>query len=332
MGLNVLPPDINESYFDFVPNQKGNIRFGLKAIKNVGSNSIDTIVKSRKEEGYKSFEDFLDKVDIKKINVKTLEALIKSGCFDNLGVKRSQLLVKYEDVYEKISNSKKKVNSNQTSFFDIVENEEEFFDSKIEYPQIDEIDLDIKLEQEKEFLGIYVSGHPLDDYEDKILRLTNATCNIKANGGRNLCFAGRILEVHQHYTKNNNLMAFLTVEDWDTSVDIVVFPDTYQNFKDFLHKGNVIMIVGRQSKNDSFISNNILDLKLDILEIDLKDLEVKKLNELRQFIHSKEGNNPVIFNNRNMKVITDKEFWVKLDENTINQLNDIINNQHYEIY
>ena len=332
MGLNVLPPDINESHFDFVPNQKGNIRFGLKAIKNVGTNSIDTIVQSRKEEGYKSFEDFLDKVDIKKINVKTLEALIKSGCFDNLGVKRSQLLVKYEEVYEKISNSKKKVNSNQTSFFDIVENEEEFFDSKIEYPEIDEIDLDIKLEQEKEFLGIYVSGHPLDDYEDKILRLTNATCNIKEEGGRNLCFAGRILEVHQHYTKNNNLMAFLTVEDWDTSVDIVVFPDTYQNFKDFLHKGNVIMIVGRQSKNDSFIANKILDLKLDILEIDLKELEVKELNELRQFIHSKEGNNPVIFNNKNMKVITDKEFWIKLDENTINQLNDIVNNQYYEIY
>jgi len=332
MGLNVLPPDINESYFDFVPNQKGNIRFGLKAIKNVGTNSIDTIVESRKEEGYKSFEDFLDKVDIRKINVKTLEALIKSGCFDNLGVKRSQLLVKYEEVYEKISNSKKKVNSNQTSFFDIVENEEEFFDSKIEYPEIDEIDLDIKLEQEKEFLGIYVSGHPLDDYEDKIIRLTNATCNIKENGGRSLCFAGRILEVHQHYTKNNNLMAFLTVEDWDTSVDIVVFPDTYQNFKDFLHKGNVIMIVGRQSDNDSFIANKILDLKLDILEIDLKELEVKQLNELRQFIHSKEGNNPVIFNNRNMKVITDKEFWIKLDENTISQLDEIINNKFYQIY
>ena len=332
MGLNVLPPDINESYFDFVPNQKGNIRFGLKAIKNVGTNSIDTIVESRKEEGYKSFEDFLDKVDIRKINVKTLEALIKSGCFDNLGVKRSQLLVKYEEVYEKISNSKKKVNSNQTSFFDIVENEEEFFDSKIEYPEIDEIDLDIKLEQEKEFLGIYVSGHPLDDYEDKIIRLTNATCNIKENGGRSLCFAGRILEVHQHYTKNNNLMAFLTVEDWDTSVDIVVFPDTYQNFKDFLHKGNVIMIVGRQSDNDSFIANKILDLKLDILEIDLKELEVKQLNELRQFIHSKEGNNPVIFNNRNMKVITDKEFWINLDENVINQLDEIINNKFYQIY
>ena len=332
LGLNVLPPDINESYFDFVPNKKGDIRFGLKAIKNVGSNSIETIVNSRQEEGYKSFEDFLDKIDIKKINVTTLEALIKSGCFDEFGVKRSQLLVKYEEVYEKISNSKKRVNTNQTSFFDMVEKEEDFFESKISYPDIDEIDLVAKLEQEKEFLGIYVSGHPLDDYENKILKLTNATCHIEENGADNLCFAGRIIEVHQHYTKNNNLMAFLTVEDWDTTIDVVVFPRTYENFKNILIKGKVIMIVGKRSDNDSFIANKILDLTLDILEINLIELEIEQLNELRKFIQTNKGKNPVIFNNSNKKVITDNEFWIKLDNSTIKKLGKIIPNKHFDTY
>ncbi len=333
MGLKVLPPDINESYFDFVPNKKGNIRFGLKAIKNVGTNSIETIVNSRKEEGYKSFEDFLEKIDIKKINVKTLEALIKSGCFDNVGVKRSQLLVKYEEVYEKISNSKKKVNSNQTSFFDMVDEEEDFFDSKIEYPEIDEVDLDIKLEQEKEFLGIYVSGHPLDDYEEKIKMLTNASCNIDETSSKNsLCFAGRILEVHQHYTKNNNLMAFVTLEDWDTSIDVVVFPDTYDNYKNALQQGNVIMIAGNRSDSDSFIANKILDLKLNMLEINLIDLEIEQLNKLRRFINSNKGPNPIIFNNSTKKVITDKKYWIDLSDSIINQLDEIISDQNYKIY
>ncbi|HMA59066.1 MAG TPA: DNA polymerase III subunit alpha [Halanaerobiales bacterium] len=333
MGLKVLPPDINESFFDFVPNKKGNIRFGLKAIKNVGTNSIETIVNSRKEEGYKTFEDFLEKIDIKKINVKTLEALIKSGCFDNLGVKRSQLLVKYEEVYEKISNSKKKVNSNQTSFFDMVEKEEDFYDSKIEYPEIDEVDLDIKLEQEKEFLGIYVSGHPLDDYEEKIMMLTNASCNIDETSSKNsLCFAGRILEVHQHYTKNNNLMAFVTVEDWDTSIDVVVFPDTYDNYKNALQQGKVIMIAGNRSDSDSFIANKIIDLNLNMLEINLINLEIDQLNELRRFINSNKGQNPVIFNNSTKKVITDKEYWIDLSDATIKQLDDIISGQNYKIY
>src|SRR6056297_806070 len=330
MGLNVLPPDINESFFDFVPNKKGNIRFGLKAIKNVGTNSIETIVNSRKEEGYKSFEDFLDKVDIRKINVKTLEALIKSGCFDELGVKRSQLLVKYEEVYEKISNSKKKVNSNQTSFFDMVEKEEDFYDSKIEYPEIDEVDLDIKLEQEKEFLGIYVSGHPLDDYEEKIMMLTNASCNIDETSSKNsLCFAGRILEVHQHYTKNNNLMAFVTVEDWDTSIDVVVFPDTYNNYKNAVQQGKVIMIAGNRSDSDSFIANKIIDLNLNMLEINLIDLGIDQLNELRRFINSNKGPNPVIFNNSTKKVITDKEYWIDISDSIINQLDEIISDQNY---
>ncbi len=333
MGLKVLPPDINESFFDFVPNKKGNIRFGLKAIKNVGTNSIETIVNSRKEEGYKTFEDFLEKIDIKKINVKTLEALIKSGCFDNLGVKRSQLLVKYEEVYEKISNSKKKVNSNQTSFFDMVEKEEDFYDSKIEYPEIDEVDLDIKLEQEKEFLGIYVSGHPLDDYEEKIMMLTNASCNIDETSSKNsLCFAGRILEVHQHYTKNNNLMAFVTVEDWDTSIDVVVFPDTYDNYKNALQQGKVIMIAGNRSDSDSFIANKIIDLNLNMLEINLINLEIDQLNELRRFINSNKGQNPVIFNNSTKKVITDKEYWIDLSDSIINQLDEIISDQNYKIY
>jgi DNA polymerase-3 subunit alpha len=332
MGLDVLPPDINESYYDFVPNKQGDIRFGLKAIKNVGTNSIETIVNSRKKEGYKSLQDFLDKVDLKKINIKTIEALIKSGCFDNLGQRRSQLLVKYEEIYGKISSSKKRINANQTSFFDMFEKEDEFFETDIEYPDIDEIDLDIKLDQEKEYLGIYVSGHPLDEYKEKLIKLTNATCNSSVNRKKILCLAGRITEVHQHYTKNNNLMAFVTIEDWDTSNDIIVFPDTYDNFKDVLIKGKVILIIGRLSDDKSVIAKKILNIDKNILEIDLTNLIKSKLNKLKSLIIENKGNNPVIFNNKGEKIITDKKFWINLDKNTIDKVKEILKEREYSIY
>ncbi len=332
MGLNVLPPDINESYYDFVPNNNGDIRFGLKAIKNVGTHSIETIVNSRNKVDYKSLQDFLDKVKLKKINIKTIEALIKSGCFDNLGQKRSQLLLKYKEIYEKISNSKKRINTNQTSFFDMFEKEDEFFETDIEYPDIDEIDLDIKLDQEKEYLGIYVSGHPLDEYKKKLIELTNATCNSTTNRKNKLCFAGRITEIHQHYTKNNNLMAFVTIEDWDTSKDIIVFPDTYDEFKDVLKKGKVILVIGRLSDDESIISKKILDLNKNILEIDLTVLENNKMNKLKSLLSKSKGKNPVIFNNKKEKIITDQKYWINLESNVIKKLNSHLKDSVYNIY
>jgi|AntRauTorckE6833_2_1112554.scaffolds.fasta_scaffold00175_5 DNA polymerase-3 subunit alpha len=331
IGLDVLPPDINESYYDFVPNKAGDIRFGLKAIKNVGTNAIETIVDSRKDR-YKSLEDFLEKIDIKKLNIRTIEALIKSGCFDNLGLKRSQLLVKYEQIYEKISNSKKQINENQTSFFDMFDNEDDFFDNQITYPDIDEIDLEIKLEQEKEYLGIYVSGHPLDDYKEKIKLLTNSSCNIRNNNNRNLCFAGRILEVKQHYTKNNNLMAFLLVEDWETTLDVVVFPDTYKKYNDFIKKGNPVLIVGYQSDNDSFIANKLVNLKTQLLEINLSGLNITQVEKIKSFIVSNKGNNPVILKNKNKKIISDKDYWINLKSLNSSKLDNLISKKSYTIY
>lgn len=332
MRLDVLSPDINESFYDFVPNNKGNIRFGLKAIKNVGTNAIKTIVNSREQEAYKSFEDFLNKVNIKKINITTIEALIKSGCFDNLGIKRSQLLAKYEEIYEKILNSKKIVNKNQTSFFDMFENEEEFFESSIKYPDLNEIGLDIKLEQEKEFLGIYVSGHPLDDYKKKIKKLTNASCNIRNEDSYNICLAGRIIEVHQHYTKNNNLMAFITLEDWDSSIDVVVFPGVFENYKTNLRDGNVILVAGKKSDNESIIADKIINLKDKIIEINLGGLKRKQIKDLKEFINDNKGQTPLVFSNENKKVITDHLYWLKLNKNIVERLNLIIPDNLYEIY
>jgi len=332
MGLDVLPPDINESFYDFVPNNKGNIRFGLKAIKNVGTNAIKTIVNSREKEAYKSFEDFLNKINIKNINITTIEALIKSGCFDNLGIKRSQLLTKYEEIYEKNLNSKKIVNKNQTSFFDMFENEEEFFENSIEYPDLNEIGLDIKLEQEKEFLGIYVSGHPLDDYKKKIKKLTNASCNIMNEDSYNICLAGRIIEIHQHYTKNNNLMAFITLEDWDSSIDVVVFPEIFKNYKKILKDGNIILVAGKKSDNESIIADKIINLKDKIIDINLGGLTRNQIKELKGFINDNKGQTPLIFSNEYKKVITDHLYWLKLSKNTVEKLNLIIPDNLYEIY
>lgn len=231
LGIQVLPPDINESYAGFTV--KGDIiRFGLTAIKNAGENVIDSIVESRKQKGkFTTFIDFCNKIDISCVNKRVSESLIKCGAFDSLGVFRSQLLAVYEKVLDGINNERKRNIDGQINLFSAFENE--YNTLEIKYPNIKEFKKKYILEMEKEMTGIYLSGHPLDEYEETLnlqtdtkisdiivqealeegsedTEITEATEQVlKVRDGDRVIIGGIIAQASRKITKNNTMMAFI---------------------------------------------------------------------------------------------------------------------------
>ncbi len=337
MGINVLPPDINESGYEFETNENGDIRFGLKAVKNIGSGAIKSITEERENGYYQSPVDFLKRVDLTNINIKTLESLIKSGTMDSLGIYRSRLLVKYEEIYNRISSWKKKHSSKQTSFFDLFEEDSEFFEDEIKYPSLDELSIEKKLDQEKEFLGIYISGHPLEIYEKKIRILTNSNCDnvFKKKNIRNKSLAGVVISKKEHITKRNNKMAFLTIEDQLDQLDVVVFPDVY-NIIDFpLEKGNRIIVNG-YCQNDSFIVKNIIPLDIDYLEIIINNITYNKVNIIKKLLVKNNGNIPVFLRKKTKEkdviIYTPQKYWIDNYNKIEKELKKILKKDYYNLY
>jgi DNA polymerase III catalytic subunit, DnaE type len=179
MGIQVLPPDINESYSHFsVVN--GKIRFGLAAVKNVGLNATLEIVEDRKKNGrYISIVDFFERIDDMQLNKKAVESLIKAGAFDSFGVYRSQLLAVYEDIMDSIHKNRERNIKGQMSLFgsEIERNEVNY-----SLPDIKEFSQDMILSMEKETMGLYISGHPLDEFQEDIQRVANCTTRDLKNG------------------------------------------------------------------------------------------------------------------------------------------------------
>ena len=338
MGIEVLPPDVNESGLEFRPNEEGNIRFGLKAVKNVGRNAIRSIVEGRKPDRYNSPVDFLKKVDLSNINIRTLESLIKAGALDGLGVYRSRLLIKYEELYSRMSAGNEQRARGQTSFFDLVEDEEAFFKNDIEYPQIEELDLEKRLNQEKEYLGIYVSGHPLQPYRKKIKRFTNMKCAQlfkETVDKKKYNIAGIVTSIKQHITRRNNRMAFLTLEDDTEEADITVFPDLYGDLPCDVESGAKILVNGYCDDN-SFIASNIMALDLEFWEINLNKLNKRQLKKIKSVLAGGRGSLPLFFSYEDEKrqqfILAGRNYWIDDSKKTQKILSELIKPSLWTIY
>jgi len=242
LNIEILPPDINESYIKFTVSEK-NIRFGLAAVKNVGINAIASIIRGRDEKGsFKSLYDFLNKVDLSYINKRTVESLIKCGAFDSLGAKRSQMLAVYEKLMDGVQEQKKRNGEGQLSLFDSIETTESM--EKNIYPNIEEYPQNMLLFMEKEMLGLYVSGHPLLEYKELLDRKISITTvdlmkhsdeeDVEKNiedlsyDGQKVIMGGLFASVKQKSTKNNSLMAFAQLEDLYGTIEVIIFPRTYE--------------------------------------------------------------------------------------------------------
>ncbi|MDZ7262174.1 MAG: DNA polymerase III subunit alpha, partial [candidate division KSB1 bacterium] len=266
LGLKVLPPDVNESYADFVvtelepPDSGGigepgsggkGIRFGLGAIKNVGKGAIKSIVKARQKHGkFSNIYEFCSNVDLRLVNKKVLESLIQAGAMDSLGGHRAQLLQALDMAVSFTQNSQAYRAMGQTSIFDFEDSE-----VRIDYPPLPLVppwSPSETLTREKALLGFYVSGHPLKKYEEEVRTFsTTSLDSLDANKDGSLIRVGVIVsEVKSIFDRNNRPMAFITLEDFSGMAEALVFSDTYAKYKDFIQKDAMVMIIGRTSTRE----------------------------------------------------------------------------------
>lgn len=256
MGIEVLPPDVNESFTDFavVPasadNTKETVRFGLRAIKNVGGHIAEVIIEERKRNGaYTDIADFLNRVQDKDLNKKSMESLIMVGAFDALG-ERGQLLANLDKMLAYNRNVANARERGQDSLFSV--SPELQLASAIHLDDAESADGAMILQWEKELLGFYVSGHPFNDFERVLHGKARAISSIKPTEENNfVVVAGIVGEVKKIVTKNNETMAFVRIEDKQSSVELLVFPRTLKDMPTLWEEGNVVLTSARVSNKDN---------------------------------------------------------------------------------
>ena len=267
MGIQILPPDINRGVGSFSVDN-GNIRYGLTAIKSIGRPVIEAIVNERKIRGeFKSLKDFIDRMSA-EINKKTVENFIKSGAFDSLKGTRKQHMMIYLRIMDQVNQERKYSMVGQMSLFDIVD-EDQKQEFEITLPDVGEYQKETMLAFEKEVLGIYISGHPLEEYEEKWRKNISATTldfqldeetgRTKVHDGAKEIIGGMITAKTIKYTKNNKTMAFLTIEDLMGTVEVVIFPKDYEKNQQYLQEDSKVFVKGRVSEEDDNASKLICE-------------------------------------------------------------------------
>lgn len=266
MGISILPPDINESQRDFSISGD-NIRFGLAAIKNVGMAAIDSIISVQKTEKFSSFMDFLIRVDMRKVNKRVVESLIKCGAFDSLGYKRRQLMLHYEEAMDKAGRKQKESENSQSSFFDQLDlTDGPAADSLKNYklPDMPEWSQKELLSIEKEVLGFYITGHPLTDYADSLKLVTNAdSSNLSSKRDKDtVIVAGVISSFAERLTRKKEVMCNVVLEDLHGSVGVIFWSDIYKKHSDLLHSEEPVVITGTVDVGDESLSTDKSSLKI----------------------------------------------------------------------
>lgn len=250
MGIEVLPPDINESQQNFSVVDKNKIRFGLEAIKNVGHNIVETIVKERTENGpFKSITDFVARIESQNLNKKSLESLIRAGAFDNLNTERNQLLFNLERLLIWAKETRKQRATGQKGLFD----NHSSFNNEIELNKVAPASKKERLSWEKELLGLYVTSHPLEDLADLFKEKTMPIAKTVQNflGGRKrVQILGVISSIKRVITKNGHPMLFVTVEDQTDKVEVVAFPGVVEQNPAVFQENKIVLISGFLDNKD----------------------------------------------------------------------------------
>ena len=334
MGLEVLGPDVNESFYKFTVNDRGAVRFGMGAIKGVGGNAVATIVENRKDGKYKSIFDLAKRIDLRSANKKSFENLVLAGGFDSFGTHRAQYMHDegdgvpfFEKVLRYASKYQETQNSSQVSLFG---DASEVQIPEPEVPACEEWGTMKKLKQEKEVVGIYISGHPLDDFKVEMENF----CNVKVSDfnylenfiNREVCFGGIVSDVQHRESRAGKGWAIFTVEDYDDSYEFKIFGEEYLKFRHFLIPNSFIYVrvfvkegwVNRDTgkKGEPRIQYNHFQLLHDVMESQAKkltvqmpihDLAEKRITILKDLFKSHKGDKQLHF------TLYDTEDEVKLN-------------------
>ncbi len=305
LDIEILKPDINKSFGKFSV-EGHNIRFGLAAVKNVGINVINNIIAEREANGdFKDFADLVKRLDSKDLNKRVLESLIKCGAFDNISDNRASLMMGYEKLLDSVSMDRKKNIKGQISLFDGFQMGEETVEMEHEVntiPKIKEFEERERLALEKEVLGMYVSGHPLGEYE-KELKNNTSIDNGKINSlkediesylsldEKEVILGGMIVNKRIQTTKRNDIMAFLELEDLYGTIEVIVFPQTLKQYNSILNEDNIIYIKGKLSIKEEESAKLIAR---EIRDINDKD-SLKINNHNNSYIKNKKQSKTGIF-------------------------------------
>ena len=356
MNIAILKPDINKSYTKFTVDD-GKIRFGLGSIKNVGTSVVDTIVQNRESKGkFESFTDFCERMEGEAVNKKCIESLIKSGAFDEFQQTRSTLMASFESIIDAISDSSRKSLKGQITMFDLggtLDDEKEMEKMKYTYTTLKEYSEKELLSMEKEMLGLYITGHPLEQIREEIERQSNINSmqireageaiqnNERSNyqDGQNIKFAGIINSFKKKYTKTNKIMAFITVEDLYGSSEVIVFENCYQTCSNILLEDSVVLVEGRLSiredKEPKIVASSIKEfntqaVKNKSLIIDITNLDNNKKDRLRgalKFFTGEKNNIQVYIINGERK---DPAGGIFLNDQILKELEEIVRKHKYK--
>lgn len=311
MGIKVLSPDINEGEGRFSATKDG-IRYGMYAIKSIGRQVIDIILTERKANGkFTTLSDFLSRVAGREVNKRAVENLIKAGACDGLDGNRQQMLLVYNTLIDNLNQEKKNSLAGQMSLFDLV-SEEEKKAYEVRFPNVEEYSKEIKLGFEKEVLGIYLSGHPLEEYEEKWRKnisavtadfiLDEETNAVKIKDNQSVVIGGIITEKTIKYTKQNKAMAFITIEDLFGTVEVIIFPRDYEKYSRYLNEDEKVFVAGHanveEDKNGKLICEKIYsfdDTKRELwLQFATKESYEEKEKELYSRLYGSDGNDEIV--------------------------------------
>jgi len=345
MGIEILPPDTQESFAEFRVVGKDKIRFGLLAVKNVGSGAIESIVKAREEGEFKSIYDFCERIDLRLVNRKVIESLIKCGAFDYFGLHRSQLMAILDRAIQLGGKLQKERVSGQLSFFDIDENG---FKRKCEEPpQIKEWPQTQILSFEKDILGFYITGHPLARYETQLKKFaSHSTAELsKAQDNQEITIAGLIVKLKHTVTrKTSERMAIFKLEDFQGSVEVLVFPKTFQMVTKSLRPNMIVLVQGRLNLREhtpKIIANDIKLLddaykSIQSINIELSGLHENILRILKEKLTNYPGGVPVYLNlntpsSKSVQIIVGEELYVQPNAALLQELEGLLGERKFSL-
>lgn len=348
LNIEVLSPDINKSFGNFTV-EENKIRFGLSAVKNVGHNLIEAAVKARENSEFKSFTDFVERVEATNsgvMNKRAVESLIKAGAFDSVGANRAQLLSIFDKTIDGIHSDKRRNIEGQFSLFDNNDSH-----SEDNLPNIKEFPQRTLLQMEKEMIGIYVSGHPLDSYKEQIEYVSSTSTaeilesvvdgidqSIGFRDKQKVILAGIITEKKNMITKNNNMMAFVTLEDLYETIECIVFPNVFEKYNDYILEDKVVVVEGRlqlsEVEDPKIICESITPLK----EREVNKIYIRLIKEddtnifkaITDILGKHPGKIPVYmyFQSNGKTAIAERKLWVNKEKDVVLELENLLGKEN----
>jgi len=347
MGINVLPPDVNESFAKFTV-VDGNIRFGLGAIKNVGHGAIQSIIKARKKHGkFQTIFDLVQHLNLRLVNKKVLESLVQAGALDSLRGHRAQLLATVEIAINYAQSVQNEHMLGQTSIFDLGGAETKRTNGHYpEMPNVEKWDQKKELALEKELLGFYLSGHPLSRFKNDIQTLSTVSLSHLASHdhGTMVRVGGIITHVRTHLDRKQKTMAFVTLEDFSGTSDVVVFSDTFEKHRHLLRPDSMVLMLGQVSKQDEssakILCSEVIPLsqarekyvKTVCVNLHLSELNEEKLSNLQKLFQANRGKCGVLLHvingHKREYLIRSKSLFVPFNDEFLNRVRAVVGNEN----